>query len=998
MCCLVLEATLAGPGAVATSSVPAPGERVTQDVDDRLEAARRAVDEAAEAAEYRRFQGRVSAWSQRPVRVGPTNSEASEAELHALAVATAAVQDIRDSQTEPAATLRVELLLLQGRGTEAVRAFLEIQDPSQEAQVAGSAALLERGRERDDPRDFLAALETSTEAAAKSGDPSAARFNRTVALQLLGFADLARAEWGRLADPSTSWGKEAQGYFLALAKKPDNSALERARTQAEDELCTLHLDGAKLTQQSEMYTTLGDPIYRDIARGIANLDGSARARAKRLAEAICQLRTGVPANGSCEGVLARSDDVRLAPLELLHELSCARAFTIRGHLASAVELLRRAQKDKAIAEYPSVAGRMLYLGGFVLGLKSQRSESSALVQRSLRFSLRANDYATVGRSEQELAHYEWSVGNTKEAWRLAVRALQHSSSTSAGVGQLLEIFEASVEEGFLAAAGAALDAAELERPSLDTLVTLAAARARLTGADPRSSASTVQVQVGKADALLSRLPSWKREASGVLLDRESALALERHSPEEALTRADLFLSHSARFGWDVLRGEVRGLKARLLLRLGRPREAATELDADIKDVVSRCEAEIKPAQRSDLLRLLATLRLDRARMEWEGARFDMALRTAIELWSQETESECRSSISPADVSRTPRNEARLVLLPSPDGLLIWTITSTGIAHRAAAIPPHSLARIVRSARESIALFHSGESGQYLSRLASLLLPADSPALMGIRRLVVIPIGLARAVPFSALRNPRTSRFLIQELSIMVATPTREHKSAARSSPFIVEPENLSQVQLPAAASEAGAVKEILRDAVSILGARATPAAFKRALQEGSVVHFAGHVLGAGDGGPAALVLTPGEDDLGLLSVDELDSLRLVRAPHLVVLAACGDANGENDDGAGSLSIAYALRHAGVRQLVVSLWPVDDLEMARFFRHFYQLDHLDDPEASLRSTQLGSIARDEPLAGWAGLVLVGPLPRRTVGAGKKRTPSVFPKRQTDSGGT
>jgi CHAT domain-containing protein len=53
-----------------------------------------------------------------------------------------------------------------------------------------------------------------------------------------------------------------------------------------------------------------------------------------------------------------------------------------------------------------------------------------------------------------------------------------------------------------------------------------------------------------------------------------------------------------------------------------------------------------------------------------------------------------------------------------------------------------------------------------------------------------------------------------------------------------------------------------------------------------------------------------------------------------VLSACNTGTGVLIDGEGVLGLERAFRIAGARNIVMTLWPVDDRITARFMRHLY----------------------------------------------------------------
>jgi len=123
-------------------------------------------------------------------------------------------------------------------------------------------------------------------------------------------------------------------------------------------------------------------------------------------------------------------------------------------------------------------------------------------------------------------------------------------------------------------------------------------------------------------------------------------------------------------------------------------------------------------------------------------------------------------------------------------------------------------------------------------------------------------------------------------------------------------------------------------------------------------------------------LGPDQED-GILYGLEAASLELL-GTELVVLAACETGQGAVDYTEGVEGLVRALRIAGARDVLMTLWPVDDADardfMLAFYTHWLGAPTAD-PATALRATQLGYLKHPVPSkrapAVWAPYVLVGP---------------------------
>jgi CHAT domain-containing protein len=145
--------------------------------------------------------------------------------------------------------------------------------------------------------------------------------------------------------------------------------------------------------------------------------------------------------------------------------------------------------------------------------------------------------------------------------------------------------------------------------------------------------------------------------------------------------------------------------------------------------------------------------------------------------------------------------------------------------------------------------------------------------------------------------------------------------------------------LPASTDEVRAAHTALRNESNtlLLGAGATEAAFKRAdLARYRVVHLAVHGFADTthpDRAALALLSDPTAGEDGLLQSSEIVQLRF--NAELVILSACDTAVGplQGQEGIATLSRAFLL--AGARNVVSTLWSIDDTASLFLIEQFYK---------------------------------------------------------------
>jgi CHAT domain-containing protein len=266
---------------------------------------------------------------------------------------------------------------------------------------------------------------------------------------------------------------------------------------------------------------------------------------------------------------------------------------------------------------------------------------------------------------------------------------------------------------------------------------------------------------------------------------------------------------------------------------------------------------------------------------------------------------------------------------------------------------------------------------------------DAGLLGGVRRLVVVPYGILGQVPFAALQDERTGRFLAQDVAIdhlpsAAALPALRRSAAptGRSRDDLAGGAGFAPFRdaLPATEAEVRAFQVSFPDAAVMVGARATEGAVRRALESDRTVHLATHgVLNARNPMFSRLQLArpraPRPDDDGRLEVHEILTLRVRSA--LVFLSGCetGAAQEWTDDavrGTGSLTLAQAVLSAGATDVISTLWRIDDAGAAAFAERFYRnLRRLPTAEAlASAQRQTAADARYASPYYWAGYVLAG----------------------------
>jgi CHAT domain-containing protein len=327
-------------------------------------------------------------------------------------------------------------------------------------------------------------------------------------------------------------------------------------------------------------------------------------------------------------------------------------------------------------------------------------------------------------------------------------------------------------------------------------------------------------------------------------------------------------------------------------------------------------------------------------------------------------------------------------------LASWLLAPTGVEVSPDRTSFSSVARLVERLRLAIRVGRSTEAIVDLEMLHEILVGPWTGRIPAGTRIIFIPVDALWEVPFAALRNPLSGRFLAQDhavgiapsVAVFVAAAERDRLAAARplgSALIVAYPNGFRQVAwslpaLPGAARESDVVAGIYDglDALVLSMPEATPGHVIAALGLADVAHFAVHGLydRRSQSGPSLLLAQDGTGP-GNLSSHEILQLHLPRT-RLVFLAACNTQPGPLSASEGPLGLAHAFLAAGVPAVVASLWAVDDESTARLSVRFHrEIRQGTDPITALRDAQMAELSADPHDWTWAAFeVLGGSFPR------------------------
>jgi tetratricopeptide (TPR) repeat protein len=777
----------------------------------------------------------------------------------------------------------------------------------------------------------------------------------------------ARGNLGLVDSDLGNWPAAREGFEAMRAV---------ARAQGD-----ARVEGNALTNLGMLAVKMGDP------EAAVPLLVEARTRYRRAASpvgeenALAQLATAYDAMGEPQRAFAALDSA----------LAIARAHGLRREEAEDLQLVAELYDELGDhARAYATLGRAAAIAD-TLGLGSRRGDIARSMARALE-SLGERDRAIAEASRAERLHenagarYEQLNDLTALAELMqrarrsddAARALRKAESLASALGS--GIARAQVAMGAARVADAAHDAAgvvaALGRLAHDSIYAPAWERAALRArAEARLGNATAAVEHGRlAVAAVERLrvglaaaplrASLAAARSDVYADLVVAL-LAKGRQDEAFAVADAarghaLLEHLAAAGRDAKSlGLTRLIEAERLLR--------------------------RIAALTDQLRRRDTLRAPNRGGGTNTVASDAAITRALEAAEREYEGLVRragygappliaSLVAPLRNAATGERVVALRRALGPDEVLIeylvsgprlitFVITPERVSAFTAPESSAALAARVRLARGllSRSAADDGARDMVLGALDELLLgPARRAGLLrGARTLVIVPHGPLVYLPFAALRDQATGRYVAQDLATL-ALPAAAALPALRARPrlsagtaTVVAP---FPGQLPGSEAESRAVAGRLRGARLLVGGQATERAVRDALSRTGVLHVATH----GTLNPrnplfsrlelartASPTMLPAPVDIaapdgrttddGRLEVHEL--LGVVARNSLVFLSGCETGAGAAwttgfSTGEDYTTLAQALLNAGAANVVATLWRVDDRAAAVFAAQFY----------------------------------------------------------------
>jgi CHAT domain-containing protein len=834
--------------------------------------------------------------------------------------------------------------------------------------------------------DFLVALTAALRAGELAPNSPEVLWNRALLVDALGLVEEARAAWDAYVrvDPRSEWADEARQRRQRL---PDRSAatrdpshdaaLSRASKTADERVI-----GSEAAASAPALKALVErdwiPAWAD---AVLTNDRSAatRLRAIGIAGAAIRERTGDSLIASFAADAAATHafaapHARLRPvqeilqrqgtdaaldvlLDVLTDLRRVRSplaapIAVRiaglqyhaGRHAEALATLDAARAELQASSSPLTEAKAAWARGVALTSLGAVRPAAAAYKRAMTLFGAAGDVSQVGPLHMLLADNAELAGEFDEMWSRYLVAVREGElhSEPERVTLILSTFcRAALRQGRTRVA-ALLNDALLNRVAAPAMLPYRA-QALVTRCELRARLKQMDSARADCDAARAMWMSIRDAAvrGRLQADLELALAAVEPDADDSLNRA---VDVSAE------RHDLYRL-ARVLLIRGRSNVAKSALrqaEADferslvaLEEQRQRLEAvadriayfETSRAVAEELVRLLVR----------EGRYHD-----ALEIVERVRARALVDRLVAADragplplahvLARIPRGEALVVYWCDTSETYVWVLRENEIRFRRESVSRRELAdagrRLVISlSPRSTARTEDVDASGFLYE--GLIGPIAGD-LAGTHTITFVPDGVIASLPYAALRNQETGRYIVHDFattraSSATAFALRSPAARYESLLMVMNPTVPNLAPLDVNAEIRAATRVIPRSAVFTRDA-ATETTLAERAGDYAVIHIAAHGADGQLGEPALALAADAIRD-GIWTSADSDSLSLQRGA-LVVLASCRSGSGAQS-AEGVMSLARAFMAAGARSVVAALWDAADADSGLLMPVFYE---------------------------------------------------------------
>jgi CHAT domain-containing protein len=925
-----------------------------------------------------------------------------------------------------------------------------------------SAIHLALGQRNANALEMVRALDWASKAVHMDPAFLPARFNEALALEKLSLLQRAHKAWGEYLAMETSpaWRREASARravlaaWIQVARWPRPVDLQEKTSGGGEadirRLASLFPQAVREATAERLLPAWADYLQRGDEEGARRLLKTllrvAQAHAELTGDQLLPDAVGAAIAASAPGnglELGRAHGVFASGLEDLRRLDLEEA---DAKLAEAERGFRSANSpfalwadlsrgvcayydfDHAASErrfrrflagldrrrYPGLAARALWLMGLTHSQRAQLGGALSAYLESLKVYEELGEAEHVAYLSFLVAETYQALGDVATAWRYRYRALQglvevHHPERAHNIlyDAVLAALGENLPRAGLAFQGALAElAAEAGDPTARIEALRMEARCRRAVGEREAAIATLD----KARRLLSELADHRlRQRLRVDVELDLARLLEESAPAEALRLTESFLAFSRETDFRFKLPEALAQEASTLLRVGRRVEAESTLTeamaefergrSEIQDPRLRIAFFERSAEVFDRLTQLQAASGD------ERAAFDSAERSRGR-GLLDALAPAGGPVAPAQPvtwselgALLPPGVALLHLSLLPDSLMICLfVDGTSQCRFLGEAEAEQVRRLVSDLSRLVGVSTPDEARAVLSELYDLLLRPVAVAVPEGSHLVVVGDRFLGGLPFGALYDQASGRFLVERNPVSLAISashylrtveaSRDRTRRPRKRVLAAGGARLGEEAaarlppLPRATEEIAAIARLYEEPVVLEGQGLGRQQFLRAVETADVVHYAGHAIANSERPDLSyLFVTPEADATTTHYVFAVELARLdLRRPQVVVLSACSSAQVSTGRLEGPAGLASAFLEGGVPAVVGTLWRVDDRLASELMQGFHArlATGLAASEA-LRRAQVDLIGDDarasHPLE-WSAFVLFGDTPPAT----------------------
>jgi CHAT domain-containing protein len=925
-------------------------------------------------------------------------------------------------------------------------------DPRYRSDLA--AAYLARAQDGDRPGDFIRALATADRAVREDPLLKEARFNRALALEKLSLITDARQAWLEIAykEKGSAWSREAETRLRQLKRKPeaeiwkaererlDHAALQGergvvkalvdrfrqpARQYAEEELFTAWAEETAAGRTAEAERSLC--IARAIGAALVELHGDSMVRDG--VAAIDAARSTKP--GSCLPCLVRGhrlygDGARKVKKRQIDQAEQALTgaerqfrqtgspfvFLVRFHLANCDyfkpeyarvgKALNYLRLDLPLGRYPVLSGRIASILGSTALLTGRPGEAMPLIQEAEQFFTRTKEMERLVETHELFALGFDDLGQPDEALRHLLLALRlrdqvHNPGRIFAVVDLLAmncLRRGEIEEARYFQNELLSDSLTQKIPSFVSFAHQRRAQAFYLAGRHREALRDLDAADKEARAIPDPGIRQRQQAEILMLRGEIQIAGDPAAAVRSLSQA---MAYFERTDLRYYMSNALFVRARAALALGDEVSADRDFREGLRTIEKARDSAPPGALRMTLYDQAVTLFNEILSFQVRRGAGDQAFEISERVRARQLLDRSAPAGTILGVRgiqrRLPAGTVLLKYVLLPDRLLLWALDRNRLELQQVPLE----AKVFTAQVEHVcALLRQRKPEPALDTalrdLYQRLLAPVAGTVRGARALVVVPDQVLHLLPFAALIDRGTGRYLIQDHTLSVVPSAnvyihcleraRSQRKGPPVSALVVAADKFDHKRfpllspLPQAEEEARLIAAAYPRPRVLAGDEATREHFLELVSKRpQVIHFAGHALvNTEHPDLSMLVLAENGEKNSSTAVYsyEVDGMEL-GATGLVVLSACSTAAGRLSASEGATSLARSFLAAGVPAVLASLWDVDDRVAFRLLTRFHhRLRAGDDPVKALRTVQLAELGMAPPTE-WAVFQIIGGLP-------------------------